>query len=132
LLAGIYVFLAAMSTFRYYHWEKANAKSVAAFVETVASERTDLVIRPSYFQELFNYYYHGKAQQADEGPFDSTIAPAIRTVDRFVLITLDIPNEVREYIDAHFEKVVERKFPGEAHMGVVVGAYRKKISSILP
>ncbi|MEK6570534.1 MAG: glycosyltransferase family 39 protein [Bacteroidota bacterium] len=132
LLAGIYVFLAAMSTFRYYHWEKANAKSVAAFVETVASERTDLVIRPSYFQELFNYYYHGKAQQVDEGPFDSTIAPAIRTVDRFVLITLDIPNEVREYIDAHFEKVVERKFPGEAHMGIVVGVYRKKISSTVP
>lgn len=126
--AGVFLLLAGVGTFRYFHWEKANAKSVAAFVETIASEKTDVVIRPAYFADLFNYYYRGRAQQVNEGAFDDTIAPAIQNVNQFVLITLDIPNEVRDYINTHFEKVMERKFPGEAHTGIVVGVYRRMIS----
>ncbi len=128
VLAGIFVVLSAIGTYRYYHWEKANAKSVATFVEGVASERTDVIIRPSYFAGLFNYYYRGNAHQVNEGPFERTIAPALQNANRFILITLDIPNEVRDLIDSRFEKVLERDFPGEANMGIFVGVYRKRAS----
>jgi uncharacterized membrane protein len=128
VLAGVFVALSAVGTYRYYHWEKANAKSVATFVEGVASEKTDVIIRPAYFEELFNYYYRGNARQVDEGSFDSTIAPALQNANRFVLITLDIPNEVRDVIGFRFEKVLERDFPGEANMGILVGVYRRKAS----
>jgi hypothetical protein len=126
LVASAFVILSGLETFRYYHWDKANAKSVAVFVETIASSDSDVVIRPAYFEELFNYYYRGKARQVDEGSVDSLITPAIQNVNRFVLITLDIPNKVRDYIDSHYEKVLEQHFPGEAHMGILVGVYRKK------
>jgi hypothetical protein len=129
VLAGVFVLFSAVETYRYYHWDKANAKSVATFVEGVASEKADIIIRPSYFAELFNYYYRGKAQQVNEGPFDSTIAPALQNANRFVLITLDIPNEVRNLIDSRFERVLERDFPGEANMGILIGVYRKRASS---
>ena len=128
VLAGVFVVLSALGTYRYYHWEKANAKSVATFVEGVASEKADIIVRPPYFAELFNYYYRGSARQVNEGPFDSTIAPGLRNANRFVLITLDTPNEVRDLIDSRFEKVLERAFPGEANMGILVGVYRKKAS----
>jgi hypothetical protein len=126
LVASALVILSGFGTFRYYQWDKANAKSVAMFVETIAASDSDVVIRPAYFEELFNYYYRGKARQVNEGSVDSSIAPAIQNVDRFVLITLDIPSEVRDYIDSHYEKVLEQHFPGEAHMGILVGVYRKK------
>jgi 4-amino-4-deoxy-L-arabinose transferase-like glycosyltransferase len=129
VLGGFFVVLSAIGTYRYYHWEKANARSVATFVEAVAPESTDVVIRPAYFAGLFNYYYRGNARQVNEGPFDSTIAPALQNVNRFVLITLDIPNEVRALIDSRFEKILERHFPGEAHMGILVAVYRKEPSS---
>jgi uncharacterized membrane protein len=124
-LMGILVLFSALGTYRYYHWEKANAKSVTTFVEGVAPESTDVVIRPAYFAGLFNYYYRGNARQVNEGSFDSTIAPALGEANRFVLITLDIPNEVRDLVDSRFEKILERHFPGEAHMGILVGVYRK-------
>jgi 4-amino-4-deoxy-L-arabinose transferase-like glycosyltransferase len=127
-LAVVFVLFLALGMYRYYHWEKANAKSVATFVEGVASERTDIIIRPVYFAELFNYYYRGSARQVNEGPFESAIAPALQNVNRFVVITLDIPNEVRDLIDSHFEKILERDFPGEANMGILVGVYRRKAS----
>jgi hypothetical protein len=126
IVASAFVILSGIGTFRYYHWDKANAKSVAVFVETIAASDSDVVIRPVYFEELFNYYYRGKARQVNEGSIDSSITPAIQNVNRFVLITLDIPNEVRDYINSHYEKVLEQHFPGEAHMGVLVGVYRKK------
>jgi hypothetical protein len=65
----------------------------------------------------------------DEGPFGSTITRAIKNVDRFVLVTLDIPNEVRDSVDSHFYyRILERVFAGEAHLGILVALYRKKIS----
>ena len=49
-------------------WEKANPKSVAAYVSELAGDRS-AVVRPAYFSELFAYYYTGKAPVFDQDAF---------------------------------------------------------------
>ena len=110
---------------RYYSWEKSNVKSVVSYVERLTRSDFKLVVRPKLFSPLFNYYYRGDARQADETYLDGSLGPIIDTSSAFVLISLDVPDEIREYIDRHFLKIDERIFPGEAHMGIVVGAYRR-------
>ncbi|HLX11599.1 MAG TPA: glycosyltransferase family 39 protein [Bacteroidota bacterium] len=112
-------------TFRYYTWSKSNVKAVVAYVDEWTEGEMTMVVRPNYFAPLFNYYYRGKAQQFDETYLDQSLGPVIDTASAFVFISLDAPDEIRDYIDRHFLKLEERIFPGEAHMGIVVGIYRR-------
>ena len=118
--------LAVSGTLRYFSWSKANAKDVAAYVDTVTREQSQILIRPGAFAPLLNYYYKGNALQYDEAYLNEPLGGIVDTAASFVYISLDVPNEIRDYMDSHFRKVSERLFPGEAHMGVIVGVYAQK------
>ncbi len=110
----------------YAGWEKGNAKEVASYVDSVATGDEAMIIRPKDFAPLLNYYYKGQARQFDEAYLNEPLGQIIDTARGFVYISLDLPNEIRTYIDGHFDKIAERRFPGEAHMGLLVGVYRQK------
>ena len=113
----------------YYGWEKGNAKEVAGYVQGIIHHDTDFIIRPKEFAPLFNYYYTGDVQQLDETYLDQPLGDIVDTARSFIYISLDVPNTIRDYMDGHFVRQEEKVFPGEAHMGIVIGSYIQKPES---
>jgi 4-amino-4-deoxy-L-arabinose transferase-like glycosyltransferase len=126
--AAFVILLAAgiAGTAHYFTWSKSNVREVAAFVQESTEDSVRMVIRPRSFAFLLNYYYRGSAAQLDESYLDQPLGEIVDTAASFVYVSLDVPNIIRDYMDGHFEKVNERRFPGEAHLGMVVGVYRQK------
>jgi len=120
------VLLGLYGTVRYFSWSKSNVKDVAASVERAVDGGVQTIIRPKYFAPMLNYYYRGDACQLDEAYLDSPLGGILDTTSSFVYVSLDVPNEIRDYMDKYFDKITENRFPGEAHMGMVVGVYRQK------
>jgi hypothetical protein len=111
----------------YMTWQKSNVKAVAEFTDKlVTNDSVQMIIRPKTFAPLLNYYYHGTAVQYDEVYLNQPLGEIIDTAASFVYLSIDIPSEIRDYMDGHFDKLAERRFPGEAHMGMVVGWYKQK------
>lgn len=111
---------------KYFSWQKSNVKDVASYVESVTRDNVKLLIRPRNFAPLLNYYYKGTSIQLDETYLDQPLGQIIDTAASFTYVSLDVPNEIRDYMDRHFTKIAERKFPGEAHLGMIVGVYKQK------
>ncbi len=63
--------------------------------------------------------------QYDEAYLTGELGAIVDTARGFVYVSLDVPNGIRDYMDGHFVKTAEARFPGEAHLGIVVGAYRQ-------
>lgn len=113
-------------TIHYMTWQKSNVKETVLFTGQMATDnQVGIIIRPKTFAPLFNYYYHGTAVQYDEAYLNTTLGDIADTAASFAYISLDIPNEIRKYMDVHFDKFAERRFPGEANMGMIVGFYRQ-------
>ena len=123
---AILILVGVFGTVRYYSWSKANVKDVAAYVGAAADDSVHIIIRPAYFAPLLNYYYKGDAAQFDEAYLDTPLGCVVDTARSFVYVSLDVPNVIRDYMDNHLVKTAGRSFPGEAHMGMVVGVYRQK------
>ena len=122
----VLVAVGLIGTAAYFSWSKSNVRDVAECVEEATKEDVRMIIRPRSFAFLLNYYYHGTAVELDETYLDQPLGEIVDTAASFVYVSLDIPSEIRSYMDGHFDKVAERTFPGEAHMGMVVGVYRQK------
>lgn len=122
----ILIMLGAAGTFRYFSWSKSNVRDVARYTEEATADSVKLLIRPAYFAPLLNYYYKGSAHQLDETYLDKPLGEIVDTAATFAYISLDTPSEIRDYMDRHFDKVSEKIFPGEAHMGIIVGVYKQK------
>ncbi len=126
LCAAAIVLIASLDgSVRYFSWSKSNVRDVALYAGTLTTAGAGIVIRPRSFAPLFNYYYRGKALQLDEAYLDTPLGAIIDTASSFVYCSLDIPSGIREYMDRHFVKTSERRFPGEAHLGFVVGSYKQ-------
>jgi len=125
-MVSILVIIGAVGTVKYFSWSKSNVRDVAVYTDLVTRDSVKLIIRPPAFAPLLSYYYHGDARQVDETYLDQPLGAIVDTARSFVYISLDVPNEIRAYMDGHFSKIEERKFPGEAHMGMVVGVYAQK------
>ena len=125
-LVLVLVTVGIIGTTRYFSWQKSNVHEVAKYVEEVSQDSVRMIIRPHAFAPLLNYYYKGVAVQYDEAYFDQPLGEIVDTARAFVYVSLDVPNPIRDYLDNHFDKNAERRFPGEAHMGIVVGRYVQK------
>jgi hypothetical protein len=110
-------------TSAYFSWSKSSARDAAEFVGELTSDSIHILIRPAYTAPLLNYYYKGNALQLDEAYLNSPLGDLVDTAHAFVYVSLDARNDIRDYMNGHFVKIAERTFPGEAHMGLVVGAY---------
>jgi hypothetical protein len=124
LCAGAILLLASSAgSVRYYSWSKSNARDVALYADSLTRAGAGILIRPRSFAPLLNYYYRGAAKQLDETYLDKPLGDIVDTASSFVYCSLDVPNPIREYMEGHFVKKAERRFPGEAHMGMIVGCY---------
>ncbi len=123
---SVLVFLSLYGTVRYFSWSKTNVREVAACVGRAVDSGVRTIVRPKYFAPALNYYYRGDACQLDEAYLDSSLGGILDTTGAFVYVSLDVPNEIRDYMNEHFDRMREDRFPGEAHMGMVVGVYRQK------
>jgi 4-amino-4-deoxy-L-arabinose transferase-like glycosyltransferase len=110
----------------YFSWQKANAREVAGCVDSLTSGGVNILIRPASFAPLLNYYYGGNAAQLDETYLDHPLGGIVDTASAFIYVSLDVPNSIRDYMDGHFLRTFERRFPGEAHMGIIVAEYRQR------
>lgn len=122
------VLCSAAGTVQYFtNWQKANVRDVASYVSEVTHKYdVDIIIRPAKFASLFNYYYRDGRLQLDEAYLNTPLGEIVDTARSFIYVSLDVPNEIRSYMDGHFDKVAEEHFPGEAHMGMLVSVYQQK------
>ena len=125
--AGGLIMIAIFGSVHYMTWQKSNVKDVALFTDkAVTGHKVQIIIRPKTFAPLLNYYYNGTAIQYDEAYLNEPLGEITDTAASFVYVSLDVPNEIRDYMDSHFDKIMERRFPGEANMGMIVGLYKQK------
>ncbi len=110
----------------YFSWDKGNAQEVAGYAEEFSQKEVEFLIRPRQFAPLFNYYYTGPIPQYDETYLDQPLGGIIDTANQFAYIHTDVPNIIYDYMEQHFDKVSEKRFPGEAHLGIVIDVYRQK------
>jgi len=125
LAVAILLMSEVLGTIHYFNWSKSNVRDVATYVESVTGNDVRLLIRPKIFARLLNFYYRGTARQLDEAYLDEPVGEIVDTAASFAYVSLDVPNEIRDYMDQHFDKLSERKFPGEAHLGIIVDVYRQ-------
>jgi hypothetical protein len=120
------IFLGSAGLFRYSTWEKSNIKAVAAYLSELTKNNRILLIRPPYMAQMLNYYYSGNGVEMDEAYLDTQMGDIVDTAGNFIYVSLDVPNPIRDYMDGHFDKTLEKVFAGTAHMGIIVDVYRQK------
>jgi hypothetical protein len=105
----------------YFHgWQKGNAKSVVQFIHKIRQPNA-IVVRPTYFAELFNFYDQGTTLTLDEHVLDSPEKRAALTGRDIILLAFDVPSDpVAAAILGQFKPVSARYFPGTAHLGITV------------
>ncbi len=129
-MLSVLILIGVFGSMHYFSWSKGNAKDVATYVDTVSAEnQVHMIIRPKEFAPILNYYYKGDPVQYDEAYLETPLGEIVDTAASFVYISLDVPNEIRNYMDRHFDKTAERRFPGEAHMGMVVDVYKQTVEN---
>lgn len=106
----------------YFTWDKGNMKAVAGEVQRLPL-REAVVIVPAYMQPLWSQYYRGPLPQASEAGLDA-LDPVLARYRRAVLVTLDVPNPVKDTLDARHPRIAEARFPARFHLGIVVAVYR--------
>ena len=127
IVAAVLLSVSLAGAIGYFSWSKSNAREVAEYAgETAARDDVRFIIRPKTAAFLLDYYDHGTVRRLDETYLDQPLGEIVDTAAAFVYVSLDVPNPIRDYMDGHFVKVEERRFPGEAHLGMVVGLYRQR------
>lgn len=124
---SVLIAVGSVNSMRLFSWSKSNVRDVALYVgQTLDESGVTMLIRPATFAPLLNYYYHGRAVQYDETYLDKPLGQIVDTASAFMYVSLDVHNSIRTYMDGHFDKISERVFPAQAHLGLIVGVYRQK------
>jgi hypothetical protein len=101
-------------------WQKANPKAVVAYIHRLRQTDT-LVIRPSYFADLFNFYDLGTTSVLDEHLLDDPDKRAALRGRKILFVAFDVPSDpVGDALLREFKPVSARYFPGTAHLGITV------------
>jgi uncharacterized membrane protein len=105
----------------YFHqWQKANPKSVVQYIHWLRRPNS-IVVRPSYFSDLFNFYDQGSSVTIDEHVFDAPEKRAALKGKTIILVSFDVPSDpVADAFLQEFTAVSARYFPGLAHLGITV------------
>jgi hypothetical protein len=105
----------------YFHgWQKANPKAVVAYVHRIR-QSDSIVVRPSYFGELFNFYDLGTSRVIDEHLLDSPDKRVALRGHHAIFLEFDVPSDpVGDAIVGECNPVSATYFPGIAHLGVTV------------
>jgi mannosyltransferase len=101
-------------------WQKANPKSVMAYVQELKDANT-VVVRPFYFATLFNFYDHGPTLVIDQDKLDSDEKRAELKGKNIIFVSFEVPaDDVRDALLAQYKVQSARYFPGYAHLAITV------------
>ncbi len=121
--AGVLIMVLAAGDLHYFTgYQKGNIKQAAELVAGLPAGDTVLII-PAYLQPHWNLYYHGPLPTIPEAGIDE-IAPSLARYKRAVFVTLDVPNAVKDAMDARYLPIAERRYPAAFHLGLLVAVYR--------
>jgi uncharacterized membrane protein len=111
----------AWGTWTYFHhWQKANPEAVVRYIHWL-KKPASVVIRPSYFADLFGFYDQETTPVIDEHLLDSPAKRAALKGKDVLLVAFDVPSDpVTDAFLAEFETLTVRYFPGTAHLGITV------------
>jgi mannosyltransferase len=124
-LAGVLIMVAigaqTWAVWTYFHgWQKANPKAVVAYVHRIR-QSDSVVVCPSYFGELFNFYDLGTTRVLDEDILDSPEKRAALRGHHAIFVGFDVPSDpVGDALIREYNPVTARYFPGTAHLGITV------------
>lgn len=101
-------------------WQKANPKAVVAYAHHLKQPET-VVVRPSYFAYLFNFYDRGTLPVINEDLLDSPAKRAALKGRKILFIAFDVPSDpIADAFLNEFKVVTARRFPGIARLGITV------------
>jgi len=111
----------AWGTWTYFHhWQKANPEAVVRYIHWLKKPAT-VVVRPSYFADLYAFYDQGTTPAIDEHLLDSPTKRAALKGKDVLLLAFDVPSDpIADAFLAEFETLTVRYFPGTAHLGITV------------
>jgi hypothetical protein len=111
----------AWGSWIYFHgWQKANPKAVMQYVHWLKAPDS-VVIRPSYFADLYSFYDLGTTTPVDENLLDTPEKRAVLKGKHVILIAFDVPYDpVADALLAGLKPLSARYFPGTAHLGITV------------
>jgi len=111
----------AWGSWVYFHgWQKANPKAVMQYVHWL-KQPDSVIIRPSYFADLYSFYDLGTTSPIDENLLDTSEKRTTLKGKHIIFIAFDVPYDpVGEALVREFKTLTVRYFPGTAHLGIAV------------
>lgn len=110
------------TTIHYFsRWQKGNVLQAVRIVEAQASSSAVLIV-PPYMQPLWRYYSRLSLPLVDEQGIDG-LAPILERHSRAVMVTLDVPNPVRDALDRRFTVLGRTHLPADFNLGILVTFY---------
>jgi mannosyltransferase len=101
-------------------WQKANPKDVVAHIQGLKGPDT-VVVRPTYFADLFSYYDAGPTEVINEDQLDQPDKRAQLKGKNILFIAFDVPSDpVGQALLSEYKLVSAHEFPGFAHLGITV------------
>jgi uncharacterized membrane protein len=101
-------------------WQKANPKNVVLYIHHMKTPAA-VVVRPSYFSELFRFYDGGTTPAVDEHIYDSPARRALLKTKQVILIAFDVPDDpIAAAFLSEYNIVSRQHFAGFAHLGITV------------
>jgi hypothetical protein len=102
-------------------WQKGNVLQAVRIVEAQASSAAVLIV-PPYMQPLWRYYSRLQLPLVDEQGIDG-LAPIVEKHTHAILVTLDVPNPVRDALDERFRVLGRAHLPADFNLGILVTSY---------
>ena len=122
LAAALLLILASGDLHYFTGYRKGNVREAAELVAGLPAADTVLIV-PAYLEPLWKFYYRGALPTIAEAGIEE-MRPQFEPYVRAVFVTLDVPNVVKEAMDARYRLVAQRRYPADFHLGLVVAVYR--------
>ncbi len=123
ITAAALLILMAVGNVHYFNgYEKGNIRQAAELIARLPAAETVLIV-PGYLRPQWDVYYRGPLPVIPEGGVDE-MAPGLAGFRHAIFITLDVPNAVRDALDARYGRNVRRRYPADFHLGLSVTVYR--------
>lgn len=110
------------TVFYFTHWQKGNIRNAVEDVRAIAVQNAALIV-PRYMQPLWCFYDKSGLPLIDEDELD-VMLPKLAGRSEAIFVTLDIPNPVRDAMDAHCTVVARQRYPADFHLGIVLTRYK--------
>ncbi len=121
-VAALVLLMTAGDVYYFTGYQKGNVKQAAQLVASQPVTDSVLIV-PAYLEPLWRLYYRGPLLTIHEAGMDE-MAPELGRFGRAIFVTLDVPNAVKDAMDARYRLIEQRRYPADFHLGLLVAVYR--------